>query len=152
MDNRRLDTFVGRVCFHEVDGAFVVWCVFVELTSLCICWDSLAVMYVGVSKSNMGFPRSFSYFSLYFTWWWKALLENLSSGQFVDRDQFKDSLFFLIDTLYPTGCHLCHLKEFPSVFQIQNFFCCCPGVKKCHCYMRGIITICVQSKEMKESL
>lgn len=38
-----------------------------HLTSLCMCWDSLAVRYVGVSKSSMGLPLSFSYFSLYFT-------------------------------------------------------------------------------------
>lgn len=37
-------------------------------TWLCMCWASLAVTYVGVSKSNMGLPFSFSYFSLYFTW------------------------------------------------------------------------------------
>lgn len=37
-------------------------------TWLCMCWASLAVKYVGVSKSIMAFPFSFSYFSLYFTW------------------------------------------------------------------------------------
>lgn len=36
-------------------------------TWLCMCWASLAVTYVGVSKSSMALPFSFSYFSLYFT-------------------------------------------------------------------------------------
>lgn len=37
------------------------------LTWLCMCCASLAVTYVGVSKSSMALPLSFSYFSLYFT-------------------------------------------------------------------------------------
>lgn len=37
-------------------------------TWLCMCWASLAVTYVGVSKSSIGLPFSFSYFSLYLTW------------------------------------------------------------------------------------
>lgn len=78
-------------------------------TWLCMCWASLAVKYVGVSKSIMAFPFSFSYFSLYFTWGSKQKCQVNCCGK-SGFNQFAKtgsqygylSLFLLVKYIYNT--------------------------------------------------